>query len=451
MYLQSNPRDMNKAPTILFALMMMTVSLAGCFGGDEGDTNDETPIVWKGPDWQYISDDNLKMVKKIFTPSDLTAVGQTLYFSADYGKELWKSDGTANGTVMVSQIGHHSQLAAVGNTLYFSGGEPSDQELWKTDGTANGTVRVKDIYTGSEGSNPTELTAVGNTLYFIATDGTNGNRLWKSNGTANGTVMVSQIGHHSLTVVGNTLYFFSGGRLLKTDEANGTETISQFDQFQPHPKGKISVVNNTLYFLSTHLDREELWKTNGTDNGTVMVKRFGMGSATYGDASHTHNSLTAVGNTLYIGLITKEELWASDGTSSGTVWLKDIYNIDFDDTNYFTAVDNILYFRANDGTYGIELWKSDGTVSGTVMVTVFPSTAKSDPNYLTAIGNTLYFSIYDGNIEGLCKSDGTTNGTVMFNISFPQELTAVGNTLYFSANRSELWAYNGASTEVTYS
>ena len=34
---------MNKAHALLFALMMMTVSLAGCFGGDDGDSNDETP------------------------------------------------------------------------------------------------------------------------------------------------------------------------------------------------------------------------------------------------------------------------------------------------------------------------------------------------------------------------------------------------------------------------
>ena len=37
----------------------------------------------------------------------LTAVGNTLYFRADdgiNGSELWKSDGTASGTVMVKDI-----------------------------------------------------------------------------------------------------------------------------------------------------------------------------------------------------------------------------------------------------------------------------------------------------------------------------------------------------------
>jgi hypothetical protein len=42
---------MNKAHALLFALMMMTVSLAGCFGGDDGDSNDETPTETLD-DWQ---------------------------------------------------------------------------------------------------------------------------------------------------------------------------------------------------------------------------------------------------------------------------------------------------------------------------------------------------------------------------------------------------------------
>ena len=52
-------------------------------------------------------------------------------------------------------------------------------ELWKSDGTASGTVMVKDINSGGS-SDPDELAFVGNTLYFQADDGTNGVELWKS-------------------------------------------------------------------------------------------------------------------------------------------------------------------------------------------------------------------------------------------------------------------------------
>ena len=102
---------------------------------------------------------------------------------------MWKSDGTASGTVMVKDIKSGSSssspnyLTAIGNTLYFVANDGTNgAELWKSDGTASGTVMVKDINSGSGGSSPYYLTAVGDTLYFTATDGTNGNELFTNLG-----------------------------------------------------------------------------------------------------------------------------------------------------------------------------------------------------------------------------------------------------------------------------
>ncbi len=36
--------------------------------------------------------------------------------------------------------------------------------------------------------------------------------------------------------------------------------------------------------------------------------------------------------------------------------------------SYLTNVNGTLYFRASDGSTGLELWKSDGTSTGTVLV-----------------------------------------------------------------------------------
>ena len=76
-------------------------------------------------------------------------------------------------------------LTNVNGTLYFRADDGTHaEELWKSDGTAAGTVMVKDINPGSGWSEPWHLTDVNGTLYFGAIDGTHGAELWKSDGTA---------------------------------------------------------------------------------------------------------------------------------------------------------------------------------------------------------------------------------------------------------------------------
>ena len=87
-------------------------------------------------------------------PADLVAYNGSVYFAADdgiHGKQLWKSDGTAAGTVMVTDINpgpagsipFHPDLAVFQGALYFAAADgTSSGALWKTDGTAAGTVLV---------------------------------------------------------------------------------------------------------------------------------------------------------------------------------------------------------------------------------------------------------------------------------------------------------------------
>ena len=82
--------------------------------------------------------------------------------------------------------------------------------------------------------------------------------------------------------------------------------------------------------------------------------------------------LTAIGNLLYFGAnngINGMELWKSDGTEAGTVLLKDINpGAGSCSIGYLTNVNGTLFFVANDGSTGSELWKSDGTAAGTLLV-----------------------------------------------------------------------------------
>ena len=416
---------------------------------------------------------------------DLTVMGNTLYFSASdgtHGTELWKSDGTESGTVLVKNInpggnaGNPNYITAIGNTLYFSANDGTDGiELWKSDGTESGTVMVKDIASGSPSSTPSDLIAVGNTLFFRANDGSNGQELWKSDGTESGTVMVKDIVSGSssskpsdFTVVGNTLFFEAetsdGWELHKSDGTeSGTVMVKDINSGSSDSNPThLTAVGNTLYFRAddgTH--GYELWKSDGTESGTEMVKDIRTGSM-----PGSPDSLTAIGNTLYFSAMTSTygtELWKSDGTESGTEIVKDIRSGNAgSNINNARAVGNILFFNAHDGSSGYELWKSDGTESGTVLVKdINPTTnqsGNSNPQQLTDICGTLYFSARDGtNGVELWKSDGTTSGTTMVqdigntnsvDSSSPQKIlnTTVDNHIFFTATDGthgrELWTLN---------
>jgi ELWxxDGT repeat protein len=196
----------------------------------------------------------------------------------------------------------------------------------------------------------------------------------------------------------------------------------------------------------------ELWKSNGTEAGTVLVKDIRVG---FNESYETFPmSLTNVEGTLYFTAddgTSGRELWKSDGTETGTVRVKDIrLGSSSSSPSFLTDVGGTLYFTANDGTSGAELWKSDGTEMGTVRVKdIGPGSNTSNPRYLANVGGTLYFNAFEDTIfDELWKSDGTEADTVrvkgMFNATYGlSKLTNVAGTLYFTADDGvhgqELW------------
>ena len=390
------------------------------------------------------------------------------------------NNGTGNG------LTGNPAYYGIGNTVYFIADDGTNGfELWKTDGTSSGTTMVKDINSGSASSNTNCMSSLdknrncvifNNNFYFLADDGVNGKELWKSDGTASGTVMVKDINSGSgdswasqFVVLGNTLFFSAndgtnGVELWKSDgTTSGTVMVKDISSGSSHSAPRdFEVVGNSLFFSAYDATHGlELWKSDGTTSGTVMVKDINNGTAS--GMQLTQRTLTAVGDILYFVAddgTNGKELWKSDGTASGTVMVKDIHPSGPTYPMYLTALGNTLYFRANDGTHDYELWKSDGTASGTVMVKdINPSGASLSSENLRAIGNTLFFSANDGtNGVELWKSDGTASGTVMVQdlhpaSSNPWWFARINTTVYFTALHDhspgngglELWALDPAN------
>ncbi|HAS44242.1 MAG TPA: hypothetical protein DCS93_27435 [Microscillaceae bacterium] len=441
-------------------------------------------------------------------PSELTAIGNRLIFNATgsgIGKEPYLSDGTLAGTVLLRDIfaganssnaryftgftvgvniyayyfandntnsgalyrtniadgttefvvnvnpqgsasstpgaGNGQFLVNVSGTLFFAGQDPSGrQELFKSDGTAGGTVLVKDINTNSIGgftlpSNPQNLTNVNGKLFFTADanfDGgaSNVNReLWVSDGTAAGTRLVKDIN------VGNN------------NSSNPNNLVEK---------------NGLCFFFANDGSGEALWRSDGTDAGTVKLSL--PAGTTVDEAAGLivmdHFLIFAASNAT-LG----NELWISDGTNSMPVDLNP--GSGSSNPSNFVAINSTFYFSATNGTSGTELWKSNATISGTVMVKdIFPGSFGSSPENITKVrvgfsASEIYFTALTAtNGRELWKSDGTDAGTVLVkdlnpspsaNASKISELVAVPTTvnqdaLFFSAfdgdNNvgTELWA-----------
>ena len=435
------------------------------------------------------------LVKDIFQGSgywlsEFTIVDNVLFFIAykpmgpNSIYELWKSDGTESGTVMVKQFialsafgGSVGKLSDINGTLFFAASDENHgEELWKSDGTETGTVMVKDINPGKDSSYIDELTNVNGIAFFRAIDGSHSDELWKSDGTEPGTMMVNDINGSGgswpryFTPIDGTVYFSAndgstGHELWKSDGTeSGTEQVLDIrpGSSSSEPNDLINF-NGLLYFSAHESFCKELWKSDGTNVGTVSVED----SFTLPDACEPEK-LTIANGVLYFRADGYDfELWKSDGTDAGTVQVKEI-NPTFDGSNpeYLTAVGDQIYFTADDGSHGIEMWKSDGTDAGTVLVKdINVGAGDSSPEQLTSVGSSLFFSSYDGSHgRELWKSDGSGSGTVLvkdIGISQvsccrigPIELIVLAGSLFFTYSdeyqHGELWVSDSteAGTEV---
>ena len=111
-------------------------------------------------------------------------------------------------------------LTSAGGTLFFTARDGvHGRELWKSDGSEGGTVLVKDIHPGAGGTyydDPSDLTVAGGTVFLGADDGVRGTELWKSDGTDGGTALVKDIN------VGGAFDVASRGR---ADTSRGRLTV----------------------------------------------------------------------------------------------------------------------------------------------------------------------------------------------------------------------------------
>lgn len=413
-------------------------------------------------------------------PRDFTAVGNTLFFTANTpneGRELWKSNGTTKGTMLVKDTytgtaAFVRDLVAYNGLLYFSGNDGVDGlELWQSDGTAIGTKVAVDIVSGSGGSFPASLVNSGKWLYFAASDATNGRELWKSDGTVTGTTLVKDLDPFGNTspanLVGtNDKVFFLAdidkGRELYFSDGTDAGTKLTRDLFLAQTDAfitQMTPVGDTLFFVahsSPHYQNYELHMSTGSLGSTRMVKDIVPGPT----ASKPTN-LTAFKGKLYFSVddsIKGNELWVSDGSSAGTTLFKDVYaGTESSYINSLVSYTNGVAFTPYNGTFGREMWTSKGTNASTnIIKDIETGSASSSPKLLTSAGDLVYSYLSNGLGNGeLYYTDGTDAGTDYHRVSsatdYLSNFVPIDDVLFFARRSSfndEIWKFEAGSARL---
>ena len=360
------------------------------------------------------------------TPKNFFVYNDKLIFFArnGAGNGLWITDGTPSGTKFVKgltmdlneafEYGHYFTI--LNNKVYFFADDGVHGiELWVTDGSEAGTYLVKDIAPGKSGQEifNRNIMNMNGVLIFSADDAIHGEQIWRSDGTAEGTNILSELGGLSarMDTLNKYLYFaiYTAYKPAKIYRTNGTTegtTLFYTDNSQMGIIHSLYYHNHFLYFVTSGQSGYQIWSTDGTEKGTVMIKALQY----YTSHTHTHKFI-------------------SGGTQ--------------------------LYFAGNDGS-GEALWKTDGTVAGTIMVKrmnkVSPMIESHQSNTPAVYCNgSFYFAFYnrDLKVTQLYKTNGSPEGTAFVSdmIGGFEDPVVVGNTIYFrgsdKVHKDELWISDG--------
>nr|HMQ22348.1 hypothetical protein [Planctomycetota bacterium] len=202
---------------------------------------------------------------------------------------LWVSDGSALGTSEVAPVSDPAFMTALGAQVVFAATTPEHgRELWRTDGTSAGTLLVADLASGSASSSPRGFAVLGDRVFFFA----NGDELWLSDGTASGTRLVKDLGVDPVSLgglapVGSRHVYFrastpsTGLELWRSDGTSaGTSLVAEAAQgTRDGFETPLSEVDRYRWSMPAY--RDELWFSAAVTDGDFELYAFGNGATAW--------------------------------------------------------------------------------------------------------------------------------------------------------------------------
>ena len=435
------------------------------------------------------------------TVNDVVVLNNKVYFGSrtDFGNiNLWVSDGTDAGTQEVAavKIANYelNEFKTIGDYFYFQGDDSvNGRELWRSNGTLLGTEFFASApdsdYVGtpggaSIGASPGAFSVLGDKLLYrgiiSSVDGSNQISRYLAFDSLNQTVTtlststVSSYYANNVGILNNETYFYDSSAptfetiLYKTDATNTATAVKTFNTIFAEMTD-FTELNGELYFV---FDRRELWKTDGTNAGTVQLRAFSGLIGTNNANFPGDNGVIAFNNMLYFVAddgINGRELWVSDGTPSGTQLLLDLDGTaaSSNPVEFHIMNGRLLFFSSEAGASTDGIWVSDGTALGTTRISTtlvnsdiayYNGNSTGRAAYVASLG-LLFFTGNDGvNGNELWKTDGTALGTSMVkNISSTNSQPIIfrpsNGVMIFGAEdddgRAKLWRTDGTEAGTT--
>lgn len=356
-----------------------------------------------------------------------------------------------------------SNLFVFEGDIYFSardfsgtnspGGVNLGRELWVSDGTTDGTIFFKDLNIGESSSSPNNFFVYNNTLYFTANSGS-GNVLFTTDGTESGTVPVDGVGEVNEPIILNGLIYHIN---------NGDRTLYQFDGTTSQPvvgSGEEYIQGNQIIILN---DKIYCYANTSTDVDAVGTELYAYNPATQvfelikdinGNQieSEIYN-MTLLENEIYFTVYSDSEIWKTDGTTEGTVH---VYTPQEGSglQNFYTW-NGKLFFKGFDENIAYQLWVYDPIEDSVTNISnqTGPSPSHNPSSYVEYDG-WLYYSGADGNDNDshLWRTNGLETFQLDDTITGIRYIVILNDKLYFRGNNgsdgNELFVFDPATLNV---
>ena len=321
--------------------------------------------------------------------------------------------------------------------VYFGADRDAEgRELWKSDGTATGTVLVKDLRPGPDNSTPSFFFTLKDTLYFSANTGF-GNVLFKSDGTSAGTGQISTDFVFRPINVGDSVVYF-----IYTSQGNALYTFDG-TTIAPAPntgQGTASVLGaNFAYFQ----DRLFLYMDYSTDFATVGRELYQYDFFTDsftlvkdivpGGGNSSISEFAALGDFLYFEA--NNELWQTDGSGGGTVPVATVTNAGIVDVQSLYVWKDMLFFEADSGSGDQLFVYKPGQDVVLNLSQISGANTDHDPADFTPFNGYLYYRGEDGNDGNahLFRTAGDNIEQMDSLIVDVDDIVRLGDRLFFEA------------------